>query len=262
MQTDSTYDYKNCELLLKRIVDSPSAFLSKYFNDLRNEVNVLFALKSNKEGAIGACGHGSDKKQHVNRVWLEMASRIDSLEKECLKNMNLKKAELLNETVVGALALARSSGYLECQESLEKIRKIIFVNKTIVFLKYYSDFLNTEAKSKLVIIKDACLTEEGISYLKGKYETIQNETDEEEEEDEEEDEDEDEDEQEGNEETETQNNDEEQEEEVTETNEDVYEEDTSFADGSELSLDDDMEDMAIRDDEDVEVDQNKNPVSI
>jgi len=166
MQTHSTTVEIDYEQHLKRLVESPSAYMSKYFSDLRNEVNVLFALKSNREGS-SLSGSGSEKKQHVNRVWLEMTAKIDWLEKECIKNINSKKTELLNETVVAALSLARSSTQIEYKELFEKIRKIIFVNKTIVFLKYYYDFLNTEAGAKLVIVRDACLTEEGVCYLKG-----------------------------------------------------------------------------------------------
>lgn len=231
---------------LKTVLKSPFNYLKINLNNLKNEVNIFFAQKLNNEVK-------DEKKIQLKRVWVEMNRKIDDFENECLINKldTNKQVKILEDELY-------DQNYLQSNELIttlkNKIQKIIQGNKTIVFLKYYSDFLNTEPKSKLLIITDEHISDQGIAFLKEKYDkenrTVFKEEngDENEESDEEEEEEEDEE--------------EEEEEDSNEEEEDAKIESEEFKEEFDENLISDLKSSCeyLEFEDDIELEKNKVPI--
>ena len=115
-------------------------YLSNYFSDLRNQVDLVYAQKQLDE---------TKKKHKINRIWLKLIDIINKFELECFKNKsNLND---LNQ---------------------EQIHNCLFFNKTIIFINKLNDFYSIENNKmitkKLIILNDHCLNKETIETINKK----------------------------------------------------------------------------------------------
>jgi hypothetical protein len=123
--------------MLNGIIEYPKLFLVNYFSELRTEIDRSFAKKQ--------LMHQSDHfiLKTTNKKWNEFIQKIDLYEAELLQNLkNLKTNDLthLHE---------------------EKIFKMLFANRTVVFLNNINE--NSE---KLLYISNEYIGKYGIDYLK------------------------------------------------------------------------------------------------
>ena len=123
--------------MLNGIIEYPKLFLVNYFSELRTEIDRSFAKKQ--------LMHQSDHfiLKTTNKKWNEFIQKIDLYEAELLQNLkNLKTNDLthLHE---------------------EKIFKMLFSNRTVVFLNNINE--NSE---KLLYISNEYIGKYGIDYLK------------------------------------------------------------------------------------------------
>lgn len=113
------------EIDLKQMCQCPQLFVANYFVDLRNQVDKIFARKQIDENYVN------------DEAWTKMINRINVFEQECHKNAN-KSKQILNE--------------LNSSDQSEKAFKLLFQNKTIMFINFNE---SSSAKDfKLIIIND------------------------------------------------------------------------------------------------------------
>ena len=104
---------------------SPKLHLENYFRDLKNQVDLFYCNKEEK-----------------NQDWLDTIKEIESFEKDCLRNCipeNLSQKEL--------------------DEEIFEIKKHLFGNKTIQFVPKFKRKKLEKEDSFLLIINDAYLSQ-------------------------------------------------------------------------------------------------------
>lgn len=191
---------KNQYEQLKKTFESPRLFLSTYFADLRNEVDIAF-LKMNQSE------HGMEVKHKLNDAWFQMIEQINTFETECLKirvsnSFNpeftqevREKIELidiilndLNNQVVVEEAKQAFSNELKSKddednfnevsnliyEETYKIEKMLFLNQTMMFLDKTNwndaslfDVMNTKTTfGKIYFVQNEYFGKQTLGYIK------------------------------------------------------------------------------------------------
>ena len=117
-------------LELRTIIEAPKLYLSKYFADLRTEIDLDFApISINNEINI-------EEKESNIKIWIEMINRINQFEKECLKIS--KKAYTNNTNEI--FRLIETNSHFTNDQKLEliekeinRLKKILFLNQIIIY---------------------------------------------------------------------------------------------------------------------------------
>lgn len=142
---------------LKLLITLPRLYIANYFSDLRAEVDLAFV----KQNLI---------EQNIKN-WTEIIAAISQFEIECLKqqpNNQLgehltqiasKQIELMEHKLTSNDLLDEKDD-LVLNEQLFKIEKIVFKNKTLIFLE--------KPCLKLLVIKNEYLARGSIENFKNK----------------------------------------------------------------------------------------------
>lgn len=144
---------KKLEALIN-ITTLPGLYLANYFSSLRNQVDKEIAFKQIKLPIY------HEKRVRLEKIWTETIARIDSFEKECVKQkpnlaanrdrVNALEAIILNDKE----AVDWNDVKLALETEENSVLRNLFGNKTIVYLKV--DFLDETAPQlidgKLVIV--------------------------------------------------------------------------------------------------------------
>lgn len=116
---------------LKILLELPKLYLSNYFSDLRNQVDKEISLDLIKE---------EKKKRQLNKLWKQMIEKIDSFEKQCIKNP-ITNTEAINQkldSIEEVLSKQETNNFDEIHQEIidEEINvlKQLFQNRTIVFV--------------------------------------------------------------------------------------------------------------------------------
>ena len=127
----------------------PKFYLSNYFSELRNKIDVAFLNKSANEDDY-------EIKNQLNENWIKMIDQINSYERLCsnCQRSNKFNSQITKETnadislIEEKLSNFKLDLYDEIKELIHeqmcKIKNILFQHKTIVFLecnKYTKSFL-------------------------------------------------------------------------------------------------------------------------
>jgi len=130
---------------LKKITDIPILYLSNYFKDLRDRVDIEFAPKQQE------LQYDKEKKKELEELWQQMISKIDSFEKNCIRriyDLDVKKIRI-NE-IEEILNSEQLIDLKKVQDEIEKeeidLFQNLFQNKSILFCKYDQD----EVQSKII----------------------------------------------------------------------------------------------------------------
>ena len=145
---------------LKQIIEIPSLYLSNYFNELRNEVD-LECLKKQKQYEE----RNQENKTKINEIWKEMITKIDSFEKQCINNTIKDHQQVINRLESIELMLNNNEFNTNLEEIKETIEREetnclqeLFQNKTIVFIQDDEKIVefknNLLINGKLVILND------------------------------------------------------------------------------------------------------------
>jgi hypothetical protein len=157
---------KNFEKL-KQIFQFPRFYLSEYFTNLKTEVDLAFSLEEQQ----------ADDRTEFKKNWVDMIQRIENFEQECFKK---KKTNVFNDVIsdqVKFIELNLNDFNLDIQslidETIYKIEKELFLNKTLIFLdesKCQTDILqnfNTEnTVGKLVFINNEYFDQNDLELIK------------------------------------------------------------------------------------------------
>ena len=136
---------------LKLLLEFPRLYISNYFSDLRTQIDLAFFAK---ELAI----NNSEQLIELRKYWNDMIYKLNSFEEKCLIRRSITKfKELTKETnqmfklVESKLDLIKQISDEEqsneiilelddlVYDELAKIEKILFLNKTIIFLNKSED---------------------------------------------------------------------------------------------------------------------------
>lgn len=179
--------YKKIEQL-KMLLEFPRLYLSNFFADLRTQIDLAFFAKElelNENEAL----------IELRKNWHEMINKLNSLEEKCLLRRSMTRSttatnlfrlvEIRLETATQTLnqeALSEMIQELDdlVYEELTRLERIIFLNKTIIFLdssKYkgtnqinnYSKIFSKMSKftvGKLIIVIDDYFGERGVNLIK------------------------------------------------------------------------------------------------
>jgi hypothetical protein len=136
---------------LKSIYELPRLYLSEYFIDLRAEVDLYFAKKS----------ENSEK-------WQEIIDKINSFEQDSMQR-TYKLNFNADQTILNELEDKIASNNENVVDKLEleefKLLKMLFDNYTIFFIDCIE---NSLCSSRLVIINEF-ICKKGIDYIKNRY---------------------------------------------------------------------------------------------
>ena len=129
---------------LKLLITLPRLYIANYFSDLRAEVDLAFVKQKLIEQNI--------------KNWTEIIAAISQFEIECLKQQpNNQLNEHLTQIATKQIELME---HLVLNEQLFKIEKIVFKNKTLIFLE--------KPCLKLLVIKNEYLARGSIENFKNK----------------------------------------------------------------------------------------------
>lgn len=151
---------------IRLVIEKPIVYLSNYFIDLRNQVDVLFVDYIQTKQSC---------KERLNKDWSTIISKIYQLEKEFTSSLLVFDAELKKEMdVIEKNVYKLNNNYdlnlfqtvKKMVDKLEfKIQRNLFSNKTIVLLiREYPSLLiikNSYIGSKVV----QCLKNSSIKYI-------------------------------------------------------------------------------------------------
>jgi hypothetical protein len=122
----------------KSMFQFPKLYLSNFFSELRNKIDVTFLTKISNELDFVV-------KDDLNENWIEMIDHLNSFETECSSSQRTNKfnIQITKETnievkkIEDLLADFKQESYDLIQEMINeqsfKIKKLLFLNKTIVF---------------------------------------------------------------------------------------------------------------------------------
>jgi len=136
---------------LKSICHDPNSFRSKYFADLRNDINKMMKIKGDNE-------RDTNEKEKIKKSWTQMINKINSFEKECSQTMLSKQT--IDETTkqikrVEAILRNNPSDLSEIYGILQneelKILKILFQNKTMFFFSNMFEFEFDSTDKRLIV---------------------------------------------------------------------------------------------------------------
>lgn len=156
----------------------PKFYLSNYFSELRNKIDVSFFNKNSQETDY-------EIKNELNENWIQMIEKINSYERLCTNCQRTNKFDMqtTKETnqeinlIESKLANFKLDSFDEIKELIcelnTRIKRIIFQSKTIVFLesqKYLNSFLFRKLNNKtttgiLLFILDEYIDEAYIDRL-------------------------------------------------------------------------------------------------
>ncbi len=123
---------------LKKITELPDLYLANYFEGLRNKVDKEFATKQQE------LKNDREKKKELDKLWLNMITKIDSFEKICIRKIyNLDANKLkINELEIKL----KNEKFIDLKQTQDEIDKEennllqnVFQNKTILFRKHPND---------------------------------------------------------------------------------------------------------------------------
>jgi hypothetical protein len=130
---------------LNTITDIPILYLSNYFKDLRDRVDIEFAPKQQE------LQNDKEKKNELDELWKQMITKIDLFEKSCIRktyDLNVNKIrineieEILNSEQL--IDLKKLQDEIENEET--NLLQNLFQNKSILFRKYDQD----KVQSKII----------------------------------------------------------------------------------------------------------------
>ncbi len=109
---------------LNEICQVPQLFLTNYFSELKRDVDIQFVAKN---------------QPNNTELWRQIINKIESFEKECMKNISLDKEALTKSFNQIESIIERSQPNLENINELIRnvetnIIKCLLRNKTIVFI--------------------------------------------------------------------------------------------------------------------------------
>jgi len=123
---------------LKKITELPDLYLANYFEGLRNKVDKEFATKQQE------LKNDREKKEELDKLWLNMITKIDSFEKNCIRkiyNLDANKIKI-NELEIKL----KNDKFIDLKQTQDEIDKEennllqnVFQNKTILFRKHPND---------------------------------------------------------------------------------------------------------------------------
>jgi hypothetical protein len=170
----------------KSMFQFPKLFLSTYFSELRNKIDVAFLSKNNLETDFQI-------KDDLNEIWIEMIEHVNDFERECcaIQRTNKFNIQLTKEINADLKRLddqllstsfndstTTTTLYDSIRESIVeldvKIKKILFQNKTIAFINEnkYSDLKTVKKKFNtkttagiLLFIQDEFINENSITKI-------------------------------------------------------------------------------------------------
>ena len=151
MNQISNVQVKNKLNELNDIIKLPRLYLVNFFFDLRNNVDKEMLTKQFDEKI------NEEKKKKLNEIWQQMIAKIYALEKECINNklnLDLKIETIRSLQTNFVQSIQHDKEYLEHDQLINTIfteenslRKLLHMNKTIIFWK-----------QKLIIVNDEFLT--------------------------------------------------------------------------------------------------------
>lgn len=168
----------------KSMFQFPKLFLSTYFSELRNKIDVAFLSKNNLESDFQI-------KDDLNEIWIEMIEHVNDFERECCaiqrtnkfniqlaKEINADLKRLDDQLLSASFNDSTATLYDSIRESIVeldvKIKKILFQNKTIAFINEnkYSDLKTVKKKFNtkttagiLLFIQDEFINENSITKI-------------------------------------------------------------------------------------------------
>lgn len=126
---------------LKFITKCPRLYLSDYFSELRNQIDLVYAARQTDEYY---------NREENDKAWLEIVKRVETLEEECQKKITFKRFKIDNSSKMELIEakirnLNENSNEIEemIQKEKSEIEKILFLNKTVLFLNsenYFFDY--------------------------------------------------------------------------------------------------------------------------
>jgi len=145
---------------LKDALELPNLCLENYFNDLRNDVDKVFAPKQLE------FQNDLKKKKQLEELWQQIIAKIDSFEKNCTTIScdfeSIKKRINEIEAIIETMNLEKAKNMIEAEEI--KLMQDIFQNKSILFIKH-STHLKVESQligARLVILNDTYISKKSI----------------------------------------------------------------------------------------------------
>lgn len=162
----------------KSMFQFPKLYLSNFFSELRNKIDVTFLTKINNELDYGI-------KDDLNENWIEIIDHLNSFETQCSSNQRTNKfnIQVTKETnleigkIENLLANFKLDSYDLVLEMINeqnfKIKKLLFLNKTIVFLgenkyasltkKFTKKFNARTTAGILLIVSDEYINQNNIT---------------------------------------------------------------------------------------------------
>lgn len=162
---------------LKLIATIPRLYLSNYFINLRNEIDLIFAPKSIVNNSDALC---------FKKTWKEIIEAVDTFESKLdVKRFTLSQTVIdeTNQQVTHIQTkLTETHIAEEIQDSIDKekhkLERILLKNKTILILDksncLWDDLFNENELAKLVIVTDEYINNKEINLIKKKYILILN----------------------------------------------------------------------------------------
>ena len=145
---------------LNTITDIPILYLSNYFKDLRDRVDIEFAPKQQE------LQNDKEKKNELDELWKQMISKIDSFEKNCIRktyDLDVNKIRINEiEEIVNSEQLIDLK---KVQDEIEKeeinLLQNLFQNKSILFRKYEKDEVQSKIiDGQLIVLFDEFISQE------------------------------------------------------------------------------------------------------
>lgn len=158
---------------LKLIATIPRLYLSNYFINLRNEIDLIFAPKSIVNNSDALC---------FKKTWKEIIEAVDTFESKLdVKRFTLSQT-VIDETNQQITHIQTKLTETHIQDSIDKekhkLERILLKNKTILILDksncLWDDLFNENELAKLVIVTDEYINNKEINLIKKKYILILN----------------------------------------------------------------------------------------
>lgn len=146
---------------LKTITQTPKLYLSKYFTDLRTQVDLDYAAISiNKDIS-------NENKDQSNKLWTEMIDKINHFEQEVLRNIPKNGFKTID------LKRPKRKNLKLIERVTNELQKKLFLNQTILYLsketcKNKELFQNSKFNNILLHLKDVFINSKDIDLLKNK----------------------------------------------------------------------------------------------
>ena len=144
---------------LKTITQMPRLYLSKYFTDLRTQVDLDYAAISiNKDIS-------NENREQSNKLWTEMIDKINQFEQECLRNIPKNGFQTIN------LERINRKNLKLIEKVTNELQKQLFLDQTILYLskdkcKNTELFKNSKFNNILLHLKDVFINSKDIDSLK------------------------------------------------------------------------------------------------